>query len=162
MNNQGLSRELLQNLFACYPSAYDKVLTYTTLLLFLGKIVTSVIRSLWQSRTLSLAILLISIIVFSYLFFSPQSLPSDIPHTDKYGHIIVFFCLSMLIYKCINIARRYQIAILVSYGIGVECIQYFIPYRSGGLDDVAADAIGVVLFYALTMLPTCRKLFDKP
>ena len=122
---------------------------------------TSVIHSLWQNRTFSLVILVISILVFSYLFFSPQSLPTNIPHTDKYGHIIVFFCLSILVYKCMNIARRYQIMLLVGYGIAVECVQHFIPYRSGGADDVVADAIGVILFYALTMLPVCRKLFNK-
>lgn len=122
----------------------------------------SFIQNLWQSRALSLAVLLASILVFSYLFFSPQSLPTNIPHTDKYGHIIVFFCLSILIYKCINISRRYQILILISYGIAVECIQYFIPYRSGGLDDVIADGLGIVLFYLLTLIPTFRKLFNRP
>jgi VanZ family protein len=124
--------------------------------------VKSFMQKLWQSRGLSLALLLTSILVFSYLFFSRQSLPSDIPHTDKYGHILVFFCLSILIYKCINIRRRYQIVILIAYGIAVECVQYYIPYRSGGLDDVIADGLGVILFYCLTLIPTFRKLFNKP
>lgn len=161
MNNQGLSRELLQILAAYYSSAYDKVTINISLFLFSGKIVTSVIRSLWKNQALSFAALVISIVVFSYLFFSQQSLPSDIPHTDKYGHIVVFFCLSILFYKCMSISRRYQIAILVGYGISVECVQHFIPYRSGGLDDVIADTIGVILFYVLTLLPRCRKLFNK-
>ena len=102
-----------------------------------------------------------SVIVFSYLFFSPQSLPDNIPHSDKYGHIIVFFCLSVLVYKCINIAKRYQITLLVGYGVAVECVQHFISYRSGGVDDVIADAIGVALFYILTLVPAFKRLFNK-
>lgn len=61
-----------------------------------------------------------------------------------------------------NISRRYQIFILISYGAAVECVQYYIPYRSGGFDDVIADGLGVILFYCLTLIPTFRKLFNKP
>lgn len=114
--------------------------------------------SLWHNRRLSIFILITSIVVFSYLFFSKQSLPNDIPHTDKYGHIIVFFCLSILVYKCFDIKKRYQIIILVGYGVAVECIQHFISYRSGGVDDVIADAIGVSLFYLLVLIPSLKKL----
>lgn len=64
-------------------------------------------------------------------------------------------------YRCFNFSRLWQIVILVGYGIAVECVQYYIPYRSGGLDDVLADALGVVLFYALTLMPSVRNLFGK-
>jgi len=134
----------------------------TNLLKFSGKNVKSLIQTLWQSRALTIAVLFISVALFSYLFFSPQSLPNNIPHSDKYGHILVFFCLSILIYKSINIKRIYQILILISYGIAVEWIQYYIPYRSGGFDDVIADGLGVVLFYSLTLIPAVRTLFNKP
>jgi VanZ family protein len=123
--------------------------------------VKSFIVSLWHSRRFSLFILITSILVFSYLFFSQQSLPNDIPHTDKYGHIFVFFCLSILVYKCFEIKRIYQIVLLVGYGIAVECIQHFISYRSGGIDDVVADALGVSLFYLLTLIPSFRKLLIR-
>ncbi|MGB1297548.1 MAG: VanZ family protein [Psychrobium sp.] len=121
----------------------------------------SFISSLWHNRTFSLSVLVVSLAVFSYLFFSKQSLPPGVPHSDKYGHVIVFFCLSVLIYRCFNFSRLWQTVILVGYGIAVECVQYYIPYRSGGLDDVLADALGVVLFYALTLIPSVRKLFGK-
>jgi len=142
----------------CYLSTYDKVNLYETLLIISGKNVKHIIKNLWHSRLISIAILSLSIIGFSYLFFSPQSVPNNIPHSDKYGHIIVFFCLSILIYKCINIAKRYQITLIVGYGAAVEGIQHFISYRSGGIDDLIADIIGVVLFYLLTLIPACRKL----
>lgn len=121
----------------------------------------NLIQNLWYSRSFSIIILSVSIIVFSYLFFSPQTLPDNIPHSDKYGHIIVFFCLSVLVYKCFNIAKRYQITLLVSYGVAVEGIQHFISYRSGGFYDVVADSIGVALFYLLILVPMINKLFTK-
>ena len=64
-------------------------------------------------------------------------------------------------YRCFSFSRLWQIVILVSYGIAVECVQYYIPYRSGGLDDVLADALGVVLFYTLTLMSSVRNLFGK-
>lgn len=120
----------------------------------------SFISSLWHNRTVSLSVLVISLLVFSYLFFSKQNLP-DIPNSDKYGHIIVFFCLSVLMYKCFKLSRIAQMIILIGYGIAVECVQHYIPYRSGGLDDVLADALGVILFYALTLFACIRALFNK-
>ncbi len=145
----------------CYQLPCDKVVLIKFLLKTKGHNLASFISTLWHSRAFSLSILAVSIFVFSYLFFSQQSLPQDIPNSDKYGHIIVFFCLSVLIYKCFKIARIWQILILVGYGIAVECVQYYIPYRSGGLDDVIADALGVALFYLLTLNSSFRALFYR-
>jgi|GEM_PF-352083 len=90
---------------------------------------------------------LLALVFCSYLFFSQQDVPTDIAHSDKYGHIIVFFGLSLLLYNSAAISRWAQMAILTSYGVAVEVIQSYIPYRSGGIDDVIADVIGILLFY---------------
>ncbi len=95
-------------------------------------------------------------IVFSYLFFSPQDLPKNIPNSDKIGHIIVFFFLALFMFKGTNLRRRTQMLILLSYGVIVECIQHFIPYRSGSFDDVIADAAGFLLFYLLTLISSIK------
>lgn len=106
---------------------------------------------LWHNPMHFLAYLIGATLIFSYLFFSPQSLPQDIPNSDKIGHIIVFFFLALLMFKGTRLRRRTQMLILLSYGISVECIQHFIPYRSGSFDDVVADAAGFLLFYLLTL-----------
>jgi VanZ family protein len=89
----------------------------------------------------------ITLLVCSYLFFSQQNVPTDIAHSDKYGHVAVFFTLSLLLYKGFSLTIPKQILIVFSYGIAVEIIQSFIPYRSGGIDDVVADLVGILLFY---------------
>jgi len=116
----------------------------------------SLFFKLWHNPLHFLAYLVGAILVFSYLFFSPQSLPQEIPHSDKYGHVLVFFVLGLLLFKATNLRRRTQMLILLSYGVGVECIQHFIPYRSGSFDDVAADAAGFLLFYLLTTSTVIR------
>ena len=90
---------------------------------------------------------LLALVFCSYLFFSQQDVPTGIAHSDKYGHILVFFGLSLLLYNCSALSRWSQIAILTSYGVAVEVIQSYIPYRSGGIDDVVADVIGILLFH---------------
>lgn len=49
----------------------------------------------------------------------------------------------------------------LAFILAVECVQYYIPYRSGGLDDVIADALGVALFYLLTLNSSFRALFYR-
>jgi len=113
--------------------------------------VKSLLNKLWNNPLHFLAYLIGAIVVFSYLFFSPQNLPQNIPNSDKVGHIIVFFVLGLLLFKATVLRRSKQIVILLSYGIVVECVQYFIPYRSGSIDDVVADSAGILLFYLLTI-----------
>jgi len=116
-----------------------------------------IILKLWRNPLHFIGYLIAAVVVCSYLFFSPQNLPQNIPNSDKIGHIIVFFTLSLLLFKATNWRRPIQILALLGYGVLVECIQHFIPYRSGGIDDVVADAAGIVLFYLLTLIPAIRK-----
>lgn len=120
------------------------------------------IRKLWNNPFHFFAYLSGALFLFSYLFFSPQTLPQQIPNSDKIGHIIVFFVLGLLLFKATNLNRVQQMLLLLGYGIAVESVQHFIPYRSGSLDDVAADAFGITLFYLLTMIPALRLKLRAP
>ena len=79
-------------------------------------------------------------------------------HGDKLVHISLFFLLvigfSFPFYNTsITIATRLHwflclTIIGILYGIAVEFIQkYFIPFRSFGIDDMVADAIGCIAGY---------------
>jgi VanZ family protein len=37
--------------------------------------------------------------------------------------------------------------VLMAYGIGVEILQYFTPWRSFSVADMLADATGIILFW---------------
>ncbi|NRA61015.1 MAG: VanZ family protein [Psychrobium sp.] len=102
--------------------------------------------------------------VCCYLFFSQQNIAVDINNADKWAHIIVFFGLSFLLFFSTKLARYWQVLILLAYGAGVEVVQHFISYRSGGFDDVLADATGIFLFYGLSLAPLLfnrRRSSDK-
>lgn len=105
------------------------------------------VHSLFKNEKIFRLMFYTVLLVCSYLFFSQQNVPTDIAHSDKYGHVAVFFILSLLLYKGFSLTITKQILILFSYGIIVEIIQSFIPYRSGGIDDVIADLVGILLFY---------------
>lgn len=54
-----------------------------------------------------------------------------------------------------------KIGPLIAYGILIECIQYFLPYRSFSFLDMLGDAAGVALYAwslpLLIQLPVLRK-----
>lgn len=116
----------------------------------------SLFIKLWNNQNVFLLNLLAALVIVSYLFFSQQQLPTGVPNSDKIGHIFVFFTLALLIFKATTLRRSYQMLLLLGYGVLVEVIQHFIPYRSGGLDDVIADVAGFVLFYLITLNTTLR------
>ncbi|MBA2410212.1 MAG: VanZ family protein [Gammaproteobacteria bacterium] len=72
---------------------------------------------------------------------------------DKIVHLTAFFVLAL----CADYAfprRRFDwftVLQLLSYGLLIEVMQLFIPYRSFSLADLAADAAGLVI-YAATIL----------
>jgi len=117
----------------------------------------SLLHLISNNKNIFRAMFFTALVICSYLFFSQQNVPSDIAHSDKYGHILVFFVLSLLLYLSWHKSVLVQVVLLTSYGIAVEVIQSYIPYRSGGIDDVIADVIGVALFHTVAHL-ALRKL----
>lgn len=112
----------------------------------------SLVMSLWNNTKIFTVMFITSLIINCFLFFSQQNFASTIEHGDKYGHVLVFFVLSLLIYKGSKLTTSIQIILLTVFGIMVEIIQSYIPYRSGSVDDVMADILGIALFYTFAPL----------
>ncbi|WP_082930786.1 VanZ family protein [Shewanella woodyi] len=91
--------------------------------------------------------LIAALIAISYLVFSRPSYPQLIPHMDKVGHLVSFFCLSYLTYLAFKPRWVFLAITLACYAIFIELVQYWLPYRSASLADFAADMLGVLLFY---------------
>jgi len=82
------------------------------------------------------------------LYFSIAVLPGAEAVSDKTMHLFAFFVLAALIYFSIQGSKHAVLhAMLFSllYGIAMELMQTQIPWRTGSLGDVAADAIGIAL-----------------
>jgi len=72
-----------------------------------------------------------------------------IPHADKIVHFGIFFILAALIgleKKFVSLSDKIKIVIISTlYGIMIEIIQYFIPWRGFDYYDMLADFCGAVV-----------------
>ncbi len=80
---------------------------------------------------------------------TPLEYPVVSGFNDKLNHIFAFFVLALLADFSFP-ENKFFIGIffpLLGYGVTIEIIQYFLPYRMFSLFDVAADALGIVLYW---------------
>ncbi len=77
-------------------------------------------------------------------------------YEDKFNHLTAFFTLSLLLNRSSSQydARIHNVTALLLFGIFIELVQYFIPYRDASALDVVADLTGILLFQ--TLLNTYR------
>ena len=90
---------------------------------------------------------------------------SGVSHSnDKINHIFAFFTLALLLdlsfpnYPALAVGK---ISALIIYGLLIECIQYFLPYRSFSTLDLLADTSACLLYGLSSQLwrkQTWRKL----
>ena len=65
-------------------------------------------------------------------------------------HFLVFACLALLMdiaWPDTNFLVK--LLLLCSFGLLIECVQYFLPYRLCSLKSVAFDAAGVICWFSL-------------
>jgi VanZ family protein len=82
---------------------------------------------------------------------------------DKVSHILAFIALSFLLDFSFP-DRRFDlrdVMVLLGFGLLIECIQYFIPYRSCSLLDLGADGIGIALYGVPTRLLRNSTFFGR-
>jgi VanZ family protein len=70
--------------------------------------------------------------------------------SDKVHHAFAFFVLALLLDFA---APRTQFGLrkfsaLMAFGVAIECVQYFLPWRDFSLLDMVADAVGLMLYVA--------------
>ena len=96
----------------------------------------------------------ISIILIFYLSLVPASeLEFFIALSfigDKISHGVIFFYLAMLGMFC-NFKIKYQIlmVIIFSFGLTIEIVHYFHPYRYFEWADLLANFLGIILAGAI-------------
>ena len=112
------------------------------------------------------AMLLMALIVITHLATTSMQYPVVEDISDKANHILAFYVLALLIdFSFPN--REFglaKISVLLGYGLAIEFIQYFLPYRSASLFDVAADAVGLLVYWfslpVLRQVPWIRSRWD--
>lgn len=86
---------------------------------------------------------------------------------DKVGHVMAFYVLALLADFSfpdtrLNLSKT---ALLLSYGLFIEIIQYFLPGRMCSLYDLTADALGLMMYWAsvpaLKYVPLLRRRWNS-
>jgi VanZ family protein len=85
-----------------------------------------------------------AVIVLSLL---PTAAPTPgIPHADKFAHALAYAWLAGLgLYVWAGMRAGVLLLAVFGLGLGMECVQAFIPGRFFSLWDMAANAAGVLL-----------------
>jgi len=74
------------------------------------------------------------------------NLPDIALKSDKVNHVLAFGFLTLIAqisYPHLSTLKRFLC--LLTYGVALELIQYFLPWRSCSMADIVADIIGIVL-----------------
>jgi VanZ family protein len=68
---------------------------------------------------------------------------------DKVSHVLAFGVLAFLAEFSFphQRSRAAVVILLLAFGVLIEAIQYFIPYRDASLLDLAADALGIAVYF---------------
>jgi VanZ family protein len=88
---------------------------------------------------------------------SPENVSSIFPWQDKAAHLVGYGLFAWLIARASEKGGFTPFLIAVFYGMFMEGIQYFLPYRTAEIGDVAANALGALFALCLrTLIITSR------
>lgn len=102
--------------------------------------------------------LVVVVLVISYLAVTPLAYPDAVAGPDKLLHAIAFLVVMLLVDFSWPDASvvTVKIASVFAYGVLIEIVQHFLPYRDFSIADMLADAMGIGLYFF--MVPLLRKL----
>ncbi|MBE9531401.1 MAG: VanZ family protein [Proteobacteria bacterium] len=94
----------------------------------------------------------------------PESIPGNM---DKVIHLLVYSIVGVIFTRALmrgikikNSTTTIALALLFSIALGtlIEIVQYFIPYRSASLGDIAANSAGALIgVYLYTFIAKSNK-----
>jgi VanZ family protein len=71
----------------------------------------------------------------------------SIPHLDKVGHMLYLGLIATLLVRFVN--PWIVVAVGTAISAGIEIVQYFLPWRTCGMDDAACGIAGTILAVVL-------------
>jgi VanZ family protein len=89
-----------------------------------------------------------AVLLIGYLAFGKVEETPIATINDKFGHCAAFLALAFLL-DFASPRQSWGLAKLIpllAYGLLIELVQYFLPYREFSLWDLAADTLGLILY----------------
>ena len=95
------------------------------------------------------SIFFLSLLIVSYLSIVPAAAIPNIAAldflSDKLIHALIFLFLSFVGLKChFNISKIFLLTTIFSFGLTIEVIHYYHPYRFFEIADLIANLIGIL------------------
>ena len=118
-------------------------------------------RSITAASRLALAV---AVAAISWLATTQRTLPELAGFSDKLNHVIAFVALGLLVDRSFPRAGfgLAKVSSLLAYGVGIEAVQSFLPWREASLPDILADAAGIAIYAATRPLFLMIPLFRPP
>ncbi len=117
--------------------------------------------ALLMNRTTVLALrvaLAVAVIAILHLATTQRNYPVIEDVNDKVSHVLAFAALALL--ADFSFPRNRfgfaKVASLLAFGLLIEVVQYFLPYRESSVFDWIADAVGVGIY--VLFIPLLRRL----
>ena len=73
--------------------------------------------------------------------------------SDKYRHLVAFWVLALLFDLAYRFRVFYKFYYLIFYGVFIEAVQYFLPYRDFDIYDIFFNTLFIILYFLF------RKIF---
>ena len=107
-----------------------------------------------------------AVIAISYLATTSVDHTVQSTFNDKFNHLIAFIVLSFLAHIAYPKVKKLKWATaLFFYGLLIEAVQYFLPYREFSLLDLATDSVGIIayliIFWAFFDQLLIKQTLDK-
>ena len=103
-------------------------------------------------------LLVFLVLVISYLAFTPihHAVVERLP--DKLNHASAFLALAFAVDFAFPERKfgLWKVLVLLGYGVLIELVQKFLPFRDAEVLDVVADGVGLLIYGAI--LPMLRRV----
>lgn len=120
----------------------------------------TVLLPAWLARHSALVVWLWLIVVLVLCVIPINAEIPDFRLADKLVHALFYATPAILLGLAGKLNTRWLV-ILIGWGVGIECVQHFLPWRSGDVYDALANSLGVV-FGWLVAVVLCQISEKKP
>ena len=105
-------------------------------------------------------ILVISVFIITILSIQKVNIESSVNFVDKVLHFLCFSYLTLITWLSRILNKDLHVYVIVlAYGILIEIVQRFLPYRSFEYLDIFADFVGII--GGLIIIKIFKNLYPK-